>query len=285
MSFYTYFEPEIGSPDHLESPALWFAFKAASMWVMPHHDGYQIPEAADEAHLPLLALRKQYLGKLQGRHCFSIELQPDFEPPRGSALVPLRQTYGKLSEQNFAVAGFAYQIVEWDRTHQYCGSCGGQTQMVENDRARRCPRCGLTNYPRLSPAVIVLVRRGEQVLLSRAHQFPEGLYSVQAGFVEPGETLEEAVAREVREEVSIEIKNVAYFGSQPWPFPNSLMIAFTADYAAGEIEVDRSEVEVAGWYSVDTLPQIPARLSIARKLIDKFVDDAARSVSTESETE
>jgi len=285
MSFYAYFEPDLNAPDHIARPAFWFAFKEGLMWVMLNGARYEIPEAADEGEFPAPVIRKQYLGKLQGRHCFSVELQPGFEPPAGSTLVALRQTYGQLSEQRFAVAGFAYQIVEWDRTHQYCGSCGSPTHLMESERARRCQRCGLTNHPRLSPAVIVLVRKGKEVLLSRAHRFPAGMYSVQAGFVEPGESLEEAIAREVKEEVQIEISNLKYFGSQPWPFPNSLMIAFTADYAGGEINIDRAEVEDAAWYRSDALPRLPPQLSIARHLIDSFVDDTQPKNNHQTVTE
>ena len=160
--------------------------------------------------------------------------------------------------------------LDWDRTHQYCGRCGTKTIDAEGERAKRCPNCGLSNYPRLSPSIIVRINRGDEILMARAFRFPPGMYSVLAGFVEPGETLEEAVEREVWEEVRIRVKNIRYFGSQPWPFPHSLMLGFTAEYAGGEIEIDQVEIEDAGWYSAANLPQLPPRLSIARRLIDDF---------------
>jgi NAD+ diphosphatase len=171
----------------------------------------------------------------------------------------------------FWVAGRAIQIVEWDRTHQFCGHCASPMVAKTAERAKECPQCGLTNFPRLAPAVIVAVVRDNQILLARSHRHPAGFYSVLAGFVEPGETLEEAVAREIKEEVGIEVGDIRYFGSQPWPFPHSLMIGFTAVYAGGEIRCDETEIEEAGWFAADALPQIPGPISISRRLIDWFV--------------
>jgi NAD+ diphosphatase len=143
--------------------------------------------------------------------------------------------------------------------------------MSQAERAKECPQCGLLAFPRLSPAIIVLVQRRHELLLARPYHFPPGLYSVIAGFVEPGETLEEAVVREVREEVNLAIKDIRYFGSQPWPFPHSLMIGFTATHAGGEISIDDAEIEDAGWFKADALPTLPGKISIARKLIDWFL--------------
>jgi NAD+ diphosphatase len=144
--------------------------------------------------------------------------------------------------------------------------------------ARQCHACGLTLFPRISPAVIVLVERSGKALLARSSRFQEELYSVIAGFVEPGETLEETVRREVKEETGIDTKNIRYFGSQPWPFPDSLMIAFTARYAGGEIKVDNEEILDAAWFSADQLPTIPGKISIARALIDWFVLKRTKTV-------
>jgi len=139
------------------------------------------------------------------------------------------------------------------------------------ERAKRCPKCGLLHFPRLAPAIIVLVERGDKLLMARSRHFASGMYSVLAGFVEPGESLEEAVIREVKEEVGISIKDIQYFGSQSWPFPHSLMIGFTATYEGGEISMDDTEIEDAGWFSIDKLPPLPGKISIARKLIDWFI--------------
>jgi NAD+ diphosphatase len=183
----------------------------------------------------------------------------------------LRQVYGLVDEDLFCVAGRAVQIVEWGRTTQYCSSCGTRMSTKATERAKECPHCGQLFFPRLSPAIIVLVERDHQLLLARPYHFTPGMYSVIAGFVEPGETLEEAVVREVREEVGLTIKDIRYFGSQPWPFPHSLMIGFTASYAEGEISPDDTEIEDARWFTADDLPTLPGKISIARRLIDWFL--------------
>ncbi len=184
----------------------------------------------------------------------------------------LRQVYGRLDEDLFWLAARAIQIVDWDRTHQFCSRCGTPTVQRETERSKECPKCGQIHFPRLAPAVIVLIERGDQLLMARSRHFTPGVFSILAGFVEPGETLEEAVAREVKEESGILVKDIRYFGSQPWPFPHSLMIGFTAKYAGGEITLEDSELEAAGWYAVDNLPPQPGKISIARKLIDAFVE-------------
>jgi NAD+ diphosphatase len=184
----------------------------------------------------------------------------------------LRALFDTLPEDLFWTAGRAFQMMHWSRTHQYCGRCGHPTQDAENERAKRCPECGHTSYPRISPAIIVaVVKDDRELLLAHAKRFPKGLHSVIAGFVEPGETFEEAVRREVKEEVNIDVSDIRYFRSQPWPFPDSLMVAFTAKYAGGELQVDNVEIMDAGWYTADNLPLGPSSISVARKLIDWFV--------------
>lgn len=144
--------------------------------------------------------------------------------------------------------------------------------MNKNDeRAKVCPSCGFVNYPRISPAMIVAVTRGREILLAKGSRFQGGFYSVLAGFVEPGETFEECVEREIKEEVGLKVKNINYFGSQPWPFPDSLMVGFTAEYAGGDITIDNKEILDAGWYTAEGLPLIPGNGSIARRLIDWYV--------------
>jgi NAD+ diphosphatase len=215
--------------------------------------------------------RGHFLGVADGIPCRAIEAPPELGAPHGWAFEGLRSLFGLLSDTFFRVAARALEVLEWDRGHRFCGKCGTATTLKDGERARECPRCGHLSYPRISPAVIVAVVRAEKILLARARRFPPGFYSVLAGFVEPGETLEECVAREVREETGIEVKNLKYFRSQPWPFPHSLMIAFTAEYAGGEIAVDQSELLDAGWYSADAIPSIPDPITVARKLIDWFL--------------
>jgi NAD+ diphosphatase len=190
------------------------------------------------------------------------------------ALMGLRRLYGRLDESLIWLAGRAVQLVDWERTHQFCGRCGAPTHTAPNERVKLCPHCGHTSYPRLSPAMIVRVtregRNGREILMARNKRAKIPMYSVLAGFVEPGETLETCVRREVREEVGVEVENIRYFGSQPWPFPNSLMIAFTADYAGGEIVLQESELVDAQWFTADNLPPYPPPMSIANRLIEDF---------------
>ncbi|MEZ5218667.1 MAG: NAD(+) diphosphatase [Ilumatobacteraceae bacterium] len=213
-----------------------------------------------------------YLGHRGTDALWAVDVPPAVDPADGAAL-DLRRLYGRVDDTDWAIAGRAVQIVEWARTHRFCGRCGTPTELSGNDRSMTCPSCGLLAYPRLAPAIITLITRhdGEEALLARGAQFPVPMYSCLAGFVEPGESLEQAVHREVREEVGIEISDVTYAGSQPWPFPHSLMLGFTAEHASGELVCDPVEILDAQWYRRDQLPMIPPGISIARKLIDAWV--------------
>ncbi len=211
--------------------------------------------------------RAHFLGTLDGRPCVAVE---EAEVP-GPGFVGLRQLWTEVDGQTWAIAGRAVQIVAWDQAHRFCGRCGAPTGPMADQRARHCPQCSLDSYPRLAPAVIVLVERDDgRVLLARNAGFSEPFYSCLAGFVEPGETLEEAVRREVREEVGIELSDIRYFGSQPWPFPHSLMIGFTARLASGEVRPDGQEIIEAAWFSTSDLPRLPGEISIARALIEAW---------------
>lgn len=211
-----------------------------------------------------------YLGELDGEACFALDGDSDHVCELGEA-VGLRQLFGALPDEEFAIAGRALGLLAWDRDHRFCGRCGAETERSATERVRTCTRCKHGAYPRLSPAVIMLVEREGRALLARNARFPLPFYSTLAGFVEVGETLEHAVAREVTEEAGVAIDDIRYFGSQPWPFTGSLMIGFTATWASGEIVADPTELADAGWFAPDELPTVPPKLSIARELIDDFV--------------
>jgi NAD+ diphosphatase len=211
-----------------------------------------------------------YLGRLRAAHCWAVRFDAD-APPAGFEFRGLRSLFSQVPDDLLAVAGRALQIVEWDDTHRYCGRCGTAMRARVEERAKECPSCAHVAYPRVAPAMMVLVRRGAQLLLARAPRFPGAMYSALAGFVEPGESIEECIRREVREEVGVEVEGMRYFASQPWPFPHSLMIAFTAKYAGGELRPDPAEIADAQWFDLDRLPQLPVRISIARRLIDATV--------------
>lgn len=267
-------------PDTLDSPALWLIFADDKLIVREDEEGkIDLPSTIDPGAMGLQPLRTQYMGYLNGAalpsHCFSGELAAGTALPAGYAARPVRSLFGRVDDLSLALAGRAFQFMNWDRNHQFCGRCGAPTQVVAGEWARRCPACQLSSYPRLSPAIIIAVTRmtagGQRLLLVRNQRFPAGRYSVVAGFVEPGESLEECCAREVREEVGIAIKDIRYFGSQPWPFPDSLMLGFTAEYAGGELELEEAEIADARWFAADALPQVPPIISIARRLINWFV--------------
>ncbi|MFN2277338.1 MAG: NAD(+) diphosphatase [Candidatus Promineifilaceae bacterium] len=275
------FTSVVTPPADNHGPAYWFIFNRFRVLAQTSQPEYKIPLIEDPADLGLSLVRSQYLGYLQQGeeviHCYSGEVAEDTGTPDGLEFLGLRRLFGNISDEMLGLAGRAVQIKEWDRTHQYCGQCGSKVNKLAHERAKKCPQCGHTTYPRLSPAVIVSVERpsatgvGSELLLARNHRHPLGFFSVLAGFVEPGETLEGCVRREICEEVGIEVKNIRYFGSQPWPFPNSLMIAFTAEYASGDIRLEEEELSDAGWFAADDLPPVPPRVSIARQMIDAFV--------------
>lgn len=191
--------------------------------------------------------------------------------PAGHRFVPLRSLHALVPDTDWTLAGRAVQIVEWARTHRFCGRCGKPTEQARGERAMRCSSCGLLSFPRLSPAVIMVVHREHEVLLAHGRAFPTPIYSALAGFVEPGESLEDAVRREVREEVGVEVGDLRYYGSQPWPFPNSLMLGFYAEWAGGDIVIDPNEIVDAQWFHIDDLPPFPGSMSIASQLINGFI--------------
>ena len=264
----------ICAPEQMSGEVLWFVFRDTELLVAEGH--FALPEKPEV--LGLAPLRSQYLGLLGDAHCFSCEVDAGTAGPDGWAFSGLRALFGQIDDGRFALAGRALQIVDWDRTHQFCGRCGSATVQRSDERSRQCPACNLTFYPRLAPAVMALIRRGNSILLARSPRFPEGMYSALAGFVEPGETLEQCLAREVFEEVGIKVKNTRYFASQPWPFPHSLMIAFVADHESGDIAIDGVEIVAAEWFDISSLPRLPAKISIARNLIDAVVEEMNREM-------
>ncbi len=270
------FVPLTESPESLAEPAYWFAYSGGQLLVVPSSSEVALPKAISLAEFGLQAVRTQYLGTLHGRHAFSAELPAELPPPEGMSWFGLRRLFGQIGDAEYGLAGRAIQIMEWDRTHQHCGVCGSLTERKAGERARVCPACGHSAYPRLAPAIMVVIRNGRKLLLARSARFPPNMYSALAGFVEPGETIEHCVAREVFEEVGLTLTNLRYFASQPWPFPHSLMIAFFADYAGGNIVCQPDEIEDAQWFDVDSLPGLPMPISISRWLIDAAIAEIRR---------
>lgn len=265
--------------------ALWFIFCADKMLVKDEGPGSRIPCSTDIRGLMEDLSEAHSIGRLDGTACYACELPEEVRAPHGMLFGDLRSFLGDLDEDIFSIAGRAFQLIDWERSHRYCGRCGGHTSPSQEERARSCPACGLISYPEVTPAIIVAVTRGDKILLARSHRFKGNFFSVLAGFVEPGETFEECVKREVMEEVSIAVHNIRYFGSQPWPFPHSLMVGFTAEYAGGEISIDDNEISEAGWFTEEALPEVPRTGTIAGKLIDWYCRKLKqRKAATVSET-
>jgi NAD+ diphosphatase len=217
------------------------------------------------------AAQPQYLGMLDDIPCYAAELPGDFVAPDGYSFSGVRELYGKVPDSMMALAAYAVRIISYDRLTRFCGRCGHETRPLRTERAKLCTDCNLITYPRISPAIIVLIKKGEEVLLASSPRFPQSLFSVIAGFVEPGESIEETVHREVKEEVGIRVKNIRYFASEPWPFPDSLMLGFVADYCSGDIVIDNNEIRAAGWFTRDNLPDLPSPMSISRALINAWI--------------
>ena len=259
------------------------AFSGDRLLVLSGGDAVELPDSvelpdADALHAALgadpgvPATADLSLPYAQGRPCLAYDLPQDFLPPEGFRLLGLRALFARIPEDLNRAVGTAFQKVEWLRAHGFCSRCGHPTRRHAIHQAMECPSCGHLHFPRVAPAVIVLVERDGEMLLGRSPRFPHGMYSTLAGFVEPGESLEDAVHREILEEAGVRVADVKYFGSQPWPFPHSLMVGFTARWAGGEIQVDGEEVVDAQWFSPGRLPpRLPTSFSIARRLVDDFL--------------
>ena len=262
------FEPAHRLPALLPDDAHAFAFRGDKVLALAFADDTFALPTLGQLHAAGIAGAPHFLGMLGPAACVAVNLAEDALEPAGMRYVGLRTLFFKVPEPLLALAARAFQVVDWDRSHRYCGRCGTPTRDRADERAKECPACGLVAYPRVSPAMMALVTRGRELLLARAHRFAPGMYSALAGFVEPGETIEDCVRREVREEVGVEVDRITYFSSQSWAFPHSLMIAYTAEYAGGEIRLEDAEIAEARWFAADALPYLPPSVSIARRLID-----------------
>ena len=265
------FFPSVTPPDSFDE-ALWFIFNGSSLVVSVDQTGVRIPCFHNPEENGFTVKSIIYLGMIDSVHCFCGELLSSVPQKNGFELKELRPLFDLLNPMFYNVALKASQIISWDKNHQFCGACGSKTDSVGDEYAKKCRECGLLFYPRISPAIIVAIVRDGKILLARRAN--SQMYSVIAGYVEAGESLEETVVREVMEEVSLLVKNVKYFSSQPWAFSNALMVAFTAEYDGGEIKPDGEEIFEAQWFSADSLPNIiPGKVSVARKLIDWFIGE------------
>lgn len=252
-------------------PTVWLPFRGRDLLLLakgeeevePLLDTSQVREALGSV-VPL------ELGHLMGIHYLAADLPAEFVPPDAWRAVDLWRLHGRISEPVWTIAGYASHILHWERTSRFCPVCGHPSDPMQLEWMRNCPQCSHIRYPQISPAVLMLVHDGaDRILLSHKPGWGER-YSILAGFVLPGESLEECVHREVQEEVGLEVEALVYAGSQPWPFPQQLMIGFTARYKSGEIRIDEEELDHAAWFDVRELPPLPANLSLSRQMIDAW---------------
>jgi NAD+ diphosphatase len=267
------FQPLVVLPEGCE--AITFVFRGGELLVRA--DDCALPDSRACAVLALDPASVHPVGALDDAYFRAAHVPRDAQPIEGFEYTALRRLWGRLDDSMLALAGRAYQIAEWARTHRFCGACAGPMTHMPGERAMKCASCGHQAYPRISPAMMVLVKRGASILLAHNAAAPPGRFSALAGFVEPGESIEDAIHREVHEEVGLQVKDLRYFGSQSWPFPHSLMIAFTAEYAGGEITLHDAEIDEARWFGPDDpLPQLSPSQSISRALIDANLPEHAR---------
>jgi NAD+ diphosphatase len=270
------YQPAIQTPDALSGEHYWLAIQDGRVLLVETGEVLPLPLFRSFGLTGLDTDSRHYLGQLDGKHLFAVEVRAGQAAPAGMYFEDLRRLLASRDPLLFGLASRARQIVAWRQDHRFCSRCGAGTEPHVRDRAMVCTACSYTQYPRQSPCVIVLVTRGDDVLLARSANFPRGMFSTLAGFIEAGESVEEALAREVHEEVGVVLREPRYVASQSWPFPNSLMLGFHAEWAGGDIVVDGEEIVEAGWFSIQDLPMIPPQGSISRRLIDSYVAQRTR---------
>lgn len=268
MRFESYLEPKYPEADE----DMWFIYKDGKLMVKSNEEGIDLIRYKDIKKMNLDLDYVQCMGGLDRINCFYAELR-DASPSEGIKFMDLRSLMFFLDEDTFSIAAKGLLLLNWEKNNKFCGKCGFKMVRKEShtERALICPKCGFTTWPRTSPAIIVAVTKGDKLLLGHNKGFDEGMYSVIAGFVEMGENFEKCVKREVFEETGIKIKNIKYFGNQPWPFPNSMMIGFTAEYLEGEIKVDGEEITHADWFTKNEIPKYKVSKSIGSSLIEWFI--------------
>lgn len=255
----------------MEEKSYWFVFCGKSVLVETDEKGVfcRIPLQRES---PVDGETLHNLSPFENIACKAIRVPDNYSvDEKRYRFIDLRASYDYLPFPLYLIAGKASEILYWDKNNRYCGVCG---TLLENhsDISKKCPACGKEIWPLVAVAIIVLVRKGDEILLVHAHNFRGNFQGLVAGFVETGETLEECVEREVWEETRINVHNIRYYGSQPWPYPCGLMVGFFADYVSGEITLQKSELSEGAWYHRDNLPEIPRKLSMARQLIDAWLE-------------
>lgn len=252
----------------MEEKFYWFVFYKQQYLLTKTDNGYTIPCSHE---MPLPAEEGAIIhdtGTINGIKCKAYPVRQ--ECLEGKTTSDLRASYDMVPEIFYNMAGRSYELIHWDLNSKYCSACGTPMERFTTI-GKKCPKCGKEVFPSISPAIIVLIHKDDSVLMVHARNFRGTFRGLVAGFVEPGESLEDCIAREVMEETGLKIKNVKYFASQPWPYPSVLMIGFNADYESGEIKLQDEELDFGRFFTIDNLPELPRKLSLARKLIDNWI--------------
>lgn len=268
MGFSTEFEP--GVEIHSEH---WVVAVLGHRVLLRNDNGQLLHRFCELQERSIPIVNTVHLGVWQGESCFVVELEGDDSEVHCDYVVAgLRSQLHRLDCELFALAGRALQLLHWRSYHRFCGYCGVATKPLASERVLQCERCETLFYPKISPCVIGIIVRGDQCLLAHNAHFPDGMFSAIAGFIDPGETAEAALQREIYEEVGLVVDGLEYITSQSWPFPSQLMLGYLAEYRSGEIQVDGIEIVEADWFSADNLPQVPPPQTIAGLLIQTFVN-------------
>ncbi len=274
MSFeYLNFKSILNEHEEVLQEDVCFVFYEGQLIVKFNANEINIPRRREIEELGLTINKEYCFGEFNIGKCYIIECEDIKRLPMNFQIISLYQLGQIVDEEIFLIAGRANHLLNWDNSHKYCSRCGSPNINKEDERAKVCTKCGTVTYPVICPAIIVAITRGDEILLAHNKNFEDNMYSIIAGFVDAGEDLESTVKREVLEEVGIKIKNIKYYGNQTWAFPNSLMIGFFAEYESGEIKVDGKEILDAAWFKKDNLPNLPKKMSIARKMINNFIEN------------
>lgn len=251
---------------------VWFIFDKDTLLLQKESAGYTLPAGNRPPEFVHTHFTEHVVASVNETDYIGLSSNEITDLPQEFELINLRASYDHLEEKVYKIAGKAFEIVHWDRNSRFCPACG--VEMNQNTPISKvCPQCNQEFYPAISTAIIVLIRKGDSVLLVQAKNFKGNFHGLVAGFLETGESLEECVRREVMEETGLKIKNITYFGNQPWPYPSGLMVGFIADYESGEIELQQEELKSGAFFTKDNLPELPRKLSIARKMIDWWLQN------------
>ena len=265
-----FFSPE--NIDNSQEPNLTIILKDQEFLTSKNSE-FLIFEEEDLKWSEMNLANKQFLGFLNNKPCYLSELTSESKIDDGTMLTPLRNLLGRIPDSLFTVCSRSIQLSEWYKNNQFCGACGSKMQRHNSERAMFCTCNNLLIYPKISPCIIVLVTKGEELLLAHNKNFPGAFYSTLAGFIEAGESAESAIHREIYEEVKIKVKNIQYYGSQSWPFPSQLMLGYHAEYLEGDITPDGEEIDSADWFNYKKLPQVPTgNISISGQLIESYIE-------------